>query len=955
MVVAPGPGFDRDMGRILPTLHRLLRRGISLSSLLLFASPAFATMPPQHGPVPDILAEGFKSGLFSVPAPPGLGTQQATAVQSEWVVPVILVDFTDQALRPESTPAHWDSALFDTTGSRATGSVFDYYKWVSGGRLRITGKVVATIHLSGTKNFYANSSWGLNRLSTPRNIYGAVGEALAYADQSVNWAPYDQDHDGYVDMVWVVHSGFGGENIVVPDNLWSITSTTSEWANGGVFETNDPFLNTNTHMRISRFSVMPELSAIHPGQLCEIGVFCHEFGHALGLPDLYDTNSGSRNVGPGNWSLMSTGSYGTDGQSPEYPAHMGAWPSLFLGWTRTVKPTTDTLIVLPPLENGGPVLDLWFQGESSPEHFLVENRQRLGFDRNLPSEGLIVYHVDDGVIGQRIANNKVNVGPTMGYKLVEADGHEDLVLGPSHGDDSDPFPGSAHVVNVTDDTTPNLKTNTGAMTNLALTSIGTLGDNMRFNARVRSRGWSAARQVPGEPFTSGLGGRGARLAHVHDGDVLVSSEARAGGPAQVMIRRRSSEGVWTTPEVVSQSPTGAIEPTIASLPGDDLAIAWSDTRHGANEIYYRALLGGHWTPEVRLTDRAGSARAPSIAADDHGGIHLAWQLTEAGKVQVLFLFFPASAPLGDPIAIPGPVFPDVPLVTAGYNRSSFIIWSDRGVNPNTLWFARFHPDSGLSTRYRLAPNSGMNQTAVGAAVDGTGALHSVWVVPGSFGANELHYQWRQRDFAPPLVRDTVLERRGEGLQNPTLAIDPLGGLHIAFELSVSGIPQIRYRQWDPTRGWDVSSTEVTLPTDGFAAFPVLIPIHPLIVTVIYNGNPGGTLAWLERTRNGFLQGPPTAVDDPPPVPRPGTLRIAPNPLPNRHDIQFAGALPPLPDGARLGIFDLAGRRVASAELVRDGARWTAKIGGAETGRWEAGVYFARVDGLRSATRFVVLR
>jgi hypothetical protein len=229
------------------------------------------------------------------------------------------------------------------------------------------------------------------------------------------------------------------------------------------------------------------------------------------------------------------------------------------------------------------------------------------------------------------------------------------------------------------------------------------------------------------------------------------------------------------------------------------------------------------------------------------------------------------------------------------------------------------------------------------------------VVPGSFGANELHYSWRQRDYAPPNVRDTVLERRGEVIGNPTIAMDPQGGLHIAFELSVSGIPQIRYRQWDPTRGWDVSSTEVTPSSEGFAGFPILIPIHPLIVTVLYNGNPGGTLAWLERTRNGFLQGAPTAVGDPPPPPRAGTIAIAPNPVRGRRELRFSGSAASLPDGVRLGIFDLAGRRITSAELVRDGARWTSVIGSVETARWDAGVYFARLDGSRPSTRFVVLR
>jgi M6 family metalloprotease-like protein len=351
-------------------------------------APVRAVAPSAFGPLPAPVANAFDEGLFQVPPPrPVLTTSSA---QTVWNVPIVLFSFTDQPLAYSA--ADFNFGLFDTTGSTTTGSVYDYYQSVSGHRIRVIGRVVATVALSHEKNYYAYNSWGMNSSSAPHNVSGAVDEALQLADPFVDWSEFDRDKEGYVDMVWFVHSGLGGEATVTPDNLWSITSSLRSWRPGEVYITNDFFPGSSSKMRIDRFSILPELSQIRSGARCEIGVYCHEFGHALGLPDLYDTGAlgGTSNKGPGNWCLMSTGGSGTDGASPEYPAHMGAWASLYLGWTTSVRPTQDSLIVLPPIENGGPVIEFWFQGEQNPEHFLIEDRKRLGFDRNLLNEGLIV-------------------------------------------------------------------------------------------------------------------------------------------------------------------------------------------------------------------------------------------------------------------------------------------------------------------------------------------------------------------------------------------------------------------------------------------------------------------------------------------------------------------------------------------------------------------------------------
>jgi immune inhibitor A len=912
-------------------------------------------MPPRDGPVPVALAQAFTSGQFALPAPPALGTQAATARQRTWRVPVILVDFTDQPLQAGSTPAAWTFSLFDSTGAHPTGSVTHYYRWASNGLLSVTGEVVAVVHLSGTRGWYANSSWGLNRLSTPRNAGGVVEEALRMTDAAVDWTPFDVDRDGYVDMLWVLHSGFGGENTVSSENLWSITSNLTEWANSSVFETNDPVPGSpSLRVRINRFSILPELSAVRPGQLCEIGVFAHEFGHALGLPDLYDTNAGSRNVGPGNWSLMSTGSYGTDGNSPEYPSHPGAWPALYLGWTGSFKPAADTLIVLGAIEAGAPVLDLWFQGESGPEHFLVENRQRMSFDARLPSEGLVVYQVDESIIGQRIASNRVNIGPVMGVRLVEADGQNDLVIGRSRGDEYDPFPSPLGVTSVDDETRPNLRANNGSLTNIALRDILPFGDAMRFTAQVRARGWVAPRVLPGSGFTFGtLGGPGPRVAAMPGGGIAVVSAESRGGTAQIVLRERvSSTAAWKPFETVSLSAAAAADPTVAALPAGDLAVAWSDTRHGAAEIYFRVRIAGVWTSEVRLTDLPGSSRSPSIAADDRGGIHLAWLYTAGSAVDVRFLHFPASAPIGDAVVVtPTGARPDAPLVTVGPGRRSYVLWSDRALNPVTLWFARFSPDSGVSTRYRLAPNGGANQLAVAAGIDAGGVLHTAWTVLAT-GANEIHYQRREPGSAPPSLRDTTLEHSGDALQNPVLALDAEGGVHVAWEASLSGISTLRYKHYDPRGMWDSGSMQVTRPGDGIATLPGMVADRPTAVSLVYGGFPSGSAAWLEIRRDVYASGPTEA---PMPVRAPaGVLHASPNPIRPARALQLrwdAGG----EAIATVEVLDVSGRRVARTRAVRDGGAWVARVDAAVTATWSAGVYFARVEGRAMRARFVVLR
>ncbi|MGH7742868.1 MAG: M6 family metalloprotease domain-containing protein, partial [Candidatus Eiseniibacteriota bacterium] len=421
-----------------PLLIRSLKKTILFAAALAaFARPALALQPTPAGIIPPEISQASAAGLFNLPVRPATTTSVS---QNNWRVPVLEISFSDDTLRYSSSDL--GTVLFDTTRSTPHGSVFDYYRWASGGQFTVTGNVVARVVLPHDHLYYGYGSWGLNTISTPNNMLGAIRDGLRLCQSQIKWSDYDLDRDGYVDMLWLVHAGPGGESGRDRNDFWSCTSRMSgAWNGGAPFETWEHVPGSTTqYMRIDRFSTMPEQSDFVPPQLTEIGVYCHEFGHALGLPDLYDTSSlgGTSNMGPGNWALMSSGAYGTNGSTPAQPSHLGAWSLTFLGWANTITPTDDQTFVLPPIEQSGQVINFTFQGDNNAEHFLIENRQRLDFDAHVPSPGLLITHVDESVIGALLSANRINAGLTPGLRIVEADGRGDLVSCADRGDPSDP-------------------------------------------------------------------------------------------------------------------------------------------------------------------------------------------------------------------------------------------------------------------------------------------------------------------------------------------------------------------------------------------------------------------------------------------------------------------------------------------------------------------------------------
>jgi immune inhibitor A len=314
---------------------------------------------------------------------------------------------------PDFSRAHYQQLLHDS-GAGVT-SVANFYEELSSGRYTVTGQVEDWVPVDDHPAAYYGegdndrrawdfvnetlSSWYDGQLKAGKT----ADEIDAYLAQFDTWDRYDHDGDGdfdeadgYIDHFQAVHSGMGeevGGGDLGADAIWS-----HRWYNqSNPIGTAGPTVNGETNplggTRVGQskywvgdYTVEPENGGV--------GVFAHEFGHDLGLPDLYDTsgNTGGAENSTGFWTLMSSGSYGNTGRPEDgigtKPIHMGAWEKLQLGWldykayapgakaavrlgpsTATTKQTQALIAVLPDKEYtvniGAPAEgpDFWYSGQ----------------------------------------------------------------------------------------------------------------------------------------------------------------------------------------------------------------------------------------------------------------------------------------------------------------------------------------------------------------------------------------------------------------------------------------------------------------------------------------------------------------------------------------------------------------------------------------------------------------
>jgi immune inhibitor A len=388
---------------------------------------------------------------------------------------VVLVEFSDRKMDARHTREYFEQ-LFFSTGVLLNGSVKEYFDEVTHGMIQIEGQVVGPHELQRPLSEYAHGESGTGLLSP--NARTMARDAALAADPEVDFAPYDNDGNGYVDAFIVIHAGRGAEQTGNTEDIWS-----HKWTLPG-----GPYTADTT--RIYGYLTVPED--------CRIGVCCHELGHLLfGWPDLYDTDYSSR--GLGNWCLMAGGSWNGGG---DIPAHPSAWCKVQQDWVSVSEPTTNTTINIADVKDGQTVYYLWKDGGPSNEYFLVENRQRRLFDQRLPGDGLLIYHVDESIPG-----NANETHPKVA--LMQADGDRDLEQDVNRGDTGDPYPGSSNNTIFNATSTPNSKSYGGIDTCVRVTDISPSAAVMSARLSVTC---GLRRRIPGGGRALGVRALEARVS-----------------------------------------------------------------------------------------------------------------------------------------------------------------------------------------------------------------------------------------------------------------------------------------------------------------------------------------------------------------------------------------------------------------------------------------------------------
>ena len=378
------------------------------------------------------------------------------AVSGKKTVYVVPILYSDSGPLPYPS-SQLQKELF---GSWPTGTMADFYRENSYGRLQVEGTVMDWKQVSKPGAYYAGPDY-IDQKNRKQHCYGLcegskIGELLTEtldAHPEIDWGPTDNDgpdgkpnsgdDDGFVDFVAFVHPGKGGE-CGDNQNIWSHRGRLSDWLGNEYTTKTDRF--GGGKLKIDDYVVMPAL-ACDGSTMIQIGVFAHEFGHAFGLPDLYDTSQDPKWNGLGNWDLMAAGGWGGDDHSPELPTHMSTWSKEYLGWVDPVDVDNDLANVrLKDWETTGTVYRMRI---SPTQYYLITSRQPRLFDAKLPGAGgLLIEYVNEKKVQAGLTSNTVNNDVNnKGVAIVEADGipHLDDLKAATRANPGDLFPGPANV------------------------------------------------------------------------------------------------------------------------------------------------------------------------------------------------------------------------------------------------------------------------------------------------------------------------------------------------------------------------------------------------------------------------------------------------------------------------------------------------------------------------------
>lgn len=363
---------------------------------------------------------------------------------------VLLVEFEDVKFStPDANKAFTDLLTkpgYDHAG--ATGSALDYFKDQSNGIFTPDFQVFGPITVPHGESYYGYSTATAYDAQAWKMVQDACIK-LHEDRPDLDWSEFDNDGDGYVDNIFIFYAGYG-ENEGAPD--WTI------WPHSANLVTFYNIELTFNGVTVANYACTNELQGTSGTTRAGIGTFCHEYSHVLGLPDYYPTN-GSGAFTPGDYEIMDHGSYNNSGNTPP---NYSAVSRYSVGWLnpRVISGSED--VSLPSIESNEALM---IHTDLEREYYILENRQRSGWDSYIPGHGMLVWHVDFD--RSTWINNKVNNDSRhQCIDLIEADN-----VPTAETRSADPFPGSSNVRRYTADSTPAFISWTGYDPGLPITDI----------------------------------------------------------------------------------------------------------------------------------------------------------------------------------------------------------------------------------------------------------------------------------------------------------------------------------------------------------------------------------------------------------------------------------------------------------------------------------------------------
>lgn len=429
------------------------------------------------------LRRGWRGRTAAGAGPATMGGARAAVLpgRGEMRMVVVMTLFSDSPEAPFSVDIT-QQRLF---GANPLGSLTDFYREISGGRVTLTGNVLPWVRTGITRAAAVGTSMGLGG---DARIGDYLMDALGRVDATVNFAQYDNDgpdgvpnsgdDDGYVDVAVFQYSDIAASCGGSGTGPWPHRSSVRGQTGGQAFSTND-LRPDGTPVLVDDYIMQSVRNC--DGSVQQIPTIAHETGHAFGLPDYYDPTAGilpaQRRWVLGCWTLMAAGSWGCASSQGIVlrPSHMGAYEKQQLGWIEETDAgnATNQFFTLLPVQTSGRSLRVPLRG--ADEYLLLEYRPNTGYDAGLPAGGVLVYHVEPA----RALRPCATCPRLYRVGLVEADGDSSLVKnaaeGGNRGEAGDIFTGT-HVLN--DGTNPSLKLNSGAPSAVAL-SITVAGGQAR--------------------------------------------------------------------------------------------------------------------------------------------------------------------------------------------------------------------------------------------------------------------------------------------------------------------------------------------------------------------------------------------------------------------------------------------------------------------------------------------